>query len=126
MAFENRKEQAAGGAGHQAHPLLELAREDLDLVTELALQSGSLKALAESYGVSYPTIRSRLDRVIERLRAAVEGRPRDPLSELLANLVERGELSPASARAIRETARASLAQALVPRPEAEANRRTAG
>jgi hypothetical protein len=125
MAFENSKEQAAGGAGHQAHPLLELAREDLDLVTELALQSGSLKALAESYGVSYPTIRSRLDRVIERLRAVVEGRPRDPLAELLANLVERGELSPASARAIRETARASRARALAPRPEAEANRRTA-
>ena len=104
VPFENWKDRAAGSARAEPHPLHQLAREDLDLVTELTLQSGSLKALAESYGVSYPTIRGRLDRVIERLRAAVEGRPRDPLGELLADLVERGELSVASARAIRATA----------------------
>ena len=116
MPFGSSKEPSLWTAGREAHPLLELAREDLDLVTELTLQSGSLKALAESYGVSYPTIRGRLDRVIERLRAAVEGRPRDPLSELLADLVERGELSPASARAIRETVSRSRGHSA--RPEA--------
>jgi hypothetical protein len=87
------------------HPLASLSREDLDLIAELVLQSGSLKDLADAYGVSYPTIRLRLDRVIERLRAAVNGRPPDPLGELLARLVERGELSASGARAVRELAR---------------------
>lgn len=87
------------------HPLAALEREDLDLVTELVLRSGSLKDLAEAYGVSYPTIRLRLNRVIERLRAAVEGRVPDPLSELLAKLVERGELSVSGARAVRSMVR---------------------
>lgn len=87
------------------HPLAALAREDLDLITELVLRSGSLKDLAAAYGVSYPTIRLRLDRVIERLRAAVKGRVPDPLNELLAKLVERAELSVSGARAVRELAR---------------------
>ncbi len=87
------------------HPLAALDREDLDLVTELVLRSGSLKELAQAYGVSYPTIRGRLDRLIERLRAAVDGRVPDPVSELLAKLVERGEMSASGARAVREMVR---------------------
>ncbi len=90
-----------------AHPLARLTREDLDLITEFVLRSGSLKDLAEAYGVSYPTIRSRMDALIERLKGAIEGRAPDPLSDLLANLVERGELTPSAARAIRDTARKS-------------------
>ncbi len=86
------------------HPLATLPREDLDLITQLVLHSGSLKDLAISYDVSYPTIRIRLDRVIERLRGAVAGREQDALTELLATLVERGELSITNARAVRQAA----------------------
>jgi hypothetical protein len=89
------------------HPLAALPREDLDLVVELVLASGSLKELAESYGVSYPTIRARLDRTIARLRAAVAGEKRDPVLELLAELVERSELSPSGARRLRDSLRAA-------------------
>ena len=84
------------------HPLTQLAKEDQDLVLELVLRGGSLKEVAEAYGVSYPTIRSRLDRVIDRLRAIVAGRRPDPLAEMLARLVERGEISIANARAVRD------------------------
>jgi hypothetical protein len=87
------------------HPLGQLEREDLDLVAELVLRGGSLKELAEAYGVSYPTIRLRLDRLIARLREAMKGRRPDPLSELLARLVERGELSAGGARAVRDLVR---------------------
>ena len=87
------------------HPLVDLPREDLDLVTELVLQSGSLKGLAASYRVSYPTIRGRLNKVIGRLRELVDGTPPDPLADLLADLVERGELTPSGARAVRDLAR---------------------
>jgi len=92
------------------HPLSSLPREDLDLICELVLQSGSLKGLASSYGVSYPTIRARLDRTINRLRAIVDGAAPDPVSELLAHLVERGELSPSGARRLRDTLRSDAAQ----------------
>ncbi len=84
---------------------MRLRREDLDLITELVLRSGSLKGLAESYGVSYPTIRGRVDKVIERLRQLIAGTPQDPLVELLADLVERGELTISGARALRDLAR---------------------
>jgi hypothetical protein len=87
------------------HPLARLPREDLDLIAELVLRSGSLKDLATAYSVSYPTIRNRLDRVIERLRGLVEGRTPDPMSELLADLVGRGELTPSAARAVRDLSR---------------------
>jgi hypothetical protein len=86
------------------HPLTRLPREDLDLICELVLQSGSLKGLARSYDVSYPTIRTRLDRVIERLRTVLDGRRPDPVVELLARLVERGELTPGGARALKALA----------------------
>ena len=78
-----------------------LPREDLDLITELVLQSGSLKALAKSYGVSYPTIRSRLDKLIERLRLVLDGRRPDPIADLLGTLVARGELSAGGAKALK-------------------------
>jgi hypothetical protein len=87
------------------HPLTNLSREDLDLVMELVLKSGSIKDLALSYGVSYPTMRTRLDRVIERLEAVRAGKPPDELTLLLAHLVERGELAPGTARTIRDKAR---------------------
>ncbi len=102
MAFDSSSSNAEGLAGH---PLAQLPREDLDLITELVVKSGSLKELAETYDVSYPTIRARLDRVIERLRGILKGRRPDPLSELLATLVERGELTVASAKAVKELAR---------------------
>ncbi len=96
-------DRQAGSNGD--HPLISLPREDLDLIVELVLKSGSLKDLAAAYGVSYPTIRGRLDKVIDRLRGAVEGRTRDPVNELLAGMVERGELSVSGARAIRDLVR---------------------
>lgn len=86
-------------------PLSRLPEDDLSLVVQFVLCSGSLKDLAKRYGVSYPTIRGRLDGVIERLRAAVEDRPRDPLAETLAEMVQRGELTATGARKVLEAAK---------------------
>jgi hypothetical protein len=90
------------------HVLGTLPREDLDLIVELVLRSGSLKDLATAYGVTYPTIRLRLDRVIERLQAGVSGKQPDPLKELLARLVERGEMSVSGARLVRDLVKGLL------------------
>jgi hypothetical protein len=107
MAFD----PLSSTAQTEDHPLLSLPREDLDLIAELVLRSGSIKDLADEYGVSYPTIRLRLDRVIERLAAAVKGKAPDPVNELLARLVERGELSASGARAVRDAVRKSARDA---------------
>ena len=45
-----------------------LSEEDRMFLKRFILASGSLKALATEYGVSYPTIRICLDRLIERIR----------------------------------------------------------
>src|SRR5262249_27731949 len=84
------------------HPLLTLSDTDLEFVLRLVLASGSLKEVAQAYGVSYPTIRARLDRVIAQLDGVLAGRPSDPMAERLADLVERGEIMPAAARKLLE------------------------
>ena len=45
-----------------------LEDEDLAFVKRFILFSGSLKDLAEAYNVSYPTLRLRLDRLIEKIK----------------------------------------------------------
>jgi hypothetical protein len=47
-----------------------LDEEDLALMKRFILASGSLKAMAEAYGVSYPTVRLRLDRLIQKIEIA--------------------------------------------------------
>ena len=50
--------------------MAELEDEDLAFVKKFILASGSLKEVASVYGVSYPTVRLRLDRLIEKIRLA--------------------------------------------------------
>src|SRR5262245_38349794 len=45
-----------------------LTDEDLSFIKRLVLASGSLKEVAAGYGISYPTVRLRLDRLIARIR----------------------------------------------------------
>lgn len=88
------------GSQSDRHPLTKLEHGDLDFVVQLVLASGSLKDLAAAYGVSYPTIRGRLDRLIARVRQVLAGKPVDPMAEALADLVERGEVTTSAARSI--------------------------
>ncbi len=52
--------------------LTELTDEDLQFIRRFVLASGSLKEVAKIYGVTYPTVRSRLDRVICQILSADE------------------------------------------------------
>jgi len=45
-----------------------LSEEDLAFVKRFVLASGSLKEMAKAYGITYPTIRLRLDRLIEKIK----------------------------------------------------------
>lgn len=52
--------------------LTELTDEDLHFIRRFVLASGSLKEMAKIYGVTYPTVRSRLDRVISQILSSDE------------------------------------------------------
>src|SRR6185436_16335651 len=71
---------------------LQLEEEDQQFVRRLVLASGSLKELAEGYDVSYPTIRLRLDRLIERIRTS-EDPLGDPFAMKVRQLVAEGDVS---------------------------------
>ena len=82
-----------------------LNEEDLQFLKRFVLASGSLKALAKEYGVSYPTIRGRLDRLIAKVRAADTSRVTDPFHRKLQVLVADGVLSPGVAKELLEAHR---------------------
>lgn len=44
-----------------------LSDEDLSFIKRFVLASGSLKAVAAEYRISYPTVRLRLDRLIQKI-----------------------------------------------------------
>ena len=45
-----------------------LEEEDVAFIKKFILSSGSLKEMAGQYGVTYPTVRLRLDRLIQKIR----------------------------------------------------------
>ena len=44
--------------------------EDIAFIKRFVLSSGSLKEMANQYEVTYPTVRNRLDRLIEKIKLA--------------------------------------------------------
>jgi len=57
-----------GWNGMQHKWIESLSDEDINFLKRFLLTSGSLKALAQDYGISYPTVRLRLDRLIEKVK----------------------------------------------------------
>jgi hypothetical protein len=47
--------------------LARLPSEDQEFIVRLLEASGSLKELARVYGISYPTVRNRVDSMIEKV-----------------------------------------------------------
>ena len=84
-----------------------LDEEDLQFLRRFVLSSGSLKALAQEYGVSYPTVRARLDRLIAKVQAAEDPKVRDPFERKLRVLVADAQIAPALAKELLEAHRAS-------------------
>ena len=66
--------------------LANLDDEDLAFIKKFLLASGSLKEMAKQYNVSYPTVRLRLDRLIQKIRVSeqAEGAPYIALIKKLA------------------------------------------
>jgi len=58
--------------GYLLPALSRLVSDDQQFAVAFILHSGSLKRMAKLYGVSYPTVRNRLDDLIAHLEATVE------------------------------------------------------
>lgn len=48
--------------------MLNLDDEDVSFMKKFILVSGSLKEIAKNYGVTYPTVRLKLDRLIQKIQ----------------------------------------------------------
>lgn len=68
-----------------------LEGEDVAFIKRFLLASGSLKEVARQYGVTYPTVRLRLDRLIQKIEAADEGES-DPYVALVKQLALQDKL----------------------------------
>ena len=71
--------------------ITELEADELKFIRNFVLASGSLKEMAQSYGVSYPTVRSRLNNVIEKIKICEENQE-DPYEKLIKRLAIEGKV----------------------------------
>lgn len=62
-----------------------LEDEDMTFIKKFILSSGSLKEMASLYGVTYPTVRLRLDRLIQKIRLS-EQAEEEPYVALIKRL----------------------------------------
>ena len=65
--------------------LASLEEEDVAFIKRFLLASGSLKEIAAQYGVSYPTVRLRLDRLIQKIKMS-ESTESDPHIAMVKHL----------------------------------------
>lgn len=77
-----------------------LTPEQQDFVALFLKSRGNIREMERELGVSYPTVRSRLEAIIEALGYAVETKPPDP-SEVrrreILEALDRGDLKPEEA-----------------------------
>ena len=72
-------------------PLARLSAEDQVFVMVFVRSHGSIKEMERAFGISYPTVKNRLNRISARLDL-VETDPAPAQSEVLAQL-QRGEIT---------------------------------
>lgn len=88
-----------------------LSDEDKSFLKRFVLSSGSLKALAQEYGISYPTIRLRVDRLIEKIKLFDATNADSEFERQLRALVIDGQLDHATMKQLIEGHRLELERA---------------
>lgn len=82
-----------------------LEEEDLAFLKRFILASGSLKEIARIYGISYPTVRLRLDRLIKKIRVIDSLEEVGPFEERLRLLYADGKIDLETLRILRQVHR---------------------
>ena len=71
--------------------MAQLEEEDVAFIKRFVLASGSLKQIAGEYGVTYPTVRLRLDRLIQKIEIG-EREGEEPYIALIKRLAVNDKL----------------------------------
>ena len=79
--------------------LLALEPEDIAFLKNFVLKSGSLKEIARLYGVSYPTVRLRLDKLIQKIELS-DQQKEEPFSAFIKGLAVDGRVDLDTAKLI--------------------------
>lgn len=78
---------------------LELNDEEIKFVKNFLLASGSIKELAGKYSTSYPTIRKKLDKLIQKIQVN-ERKDNDTVVKLINQLEEEGKIDQEIAKTV--------------------------
>lgn len=65
--------------------MVNLEQEDINFIKNFILASGSLKEIAKQYNVTYPTVRNRLDKLIQKIQLS-NSPETDPYISLIKNM----------------------------------------
>ena len=74
-----------------------LEDDDLSFIRNFILASGSLKEVATQYSVTYPTVRLRLDRLIQKIKVS-EDTSNEPYVALIKKLAVNEKIDLATAK----------------------------
>lgn len=77
-----------------------LSEDDFAFLKRFVLSSGSLKELASMYGISYPTVRLRLDRLIEKVKVLEDEDIKSDFERLLRACYAEGKIDRGTLNAI--------------------------
>jgi hypothetical protein len=80
-----------------------LSEEDLAFIKRFVLASGSLKEVAAGYGVSYPTVRLRLNRLIDKIEMLESHDQADAHERMLRGLFAEGKLDETTFRQLSQS-----------------------
>ena len=79
--------------------ILNLQSEDLEFIKKFILASGSLKEIANIYNVSYPTVRLRLDKLVQKIELN-DKEEKEPFTNLVKELALNEKLDLETAKLI--------------------------
>ena len=81
--------------------MLALEEEDAAFLKNFLMKSGSLKDIAKLYGVSYPTVRLRLDKLIQKVSLS-EQKEEEPFLAFIKRLAGDARIDLETAKMIME------------------------
>ena len=90
------EQDVVGEGPFELPPLARLSSEDQTFVAAFVRCHGSIKQMEQLFGVSYPTIKNRLNRIgalLPFVEVAPEPKPAPPSTSELLTRLERGEMS---------------------------------
>ena len=77
--------------------MVNLEDEDVSFIRNFIMASGSLKEIAKQYNVTYPTVRLRLDRLIQKIKIS-EDTANEPYITLIKRLAVNEKVDFATAK----------------------------